>query len=76
MQRIFKLLPDDVITTIFEYYDPYKTRYDRILYDLRWNQIWYSCFRQWFVTRYTDYKSYILYRNRNNSGCYLQLHDK
>ena len=72
MQRIFTL-PEYVITTIFEYYDPYKTQYECILDDLRWNQFWYRCFSEWFVTNHTDYIYYMLHRNRNNGGSYLSI---
>ena len=72
MQRIFAL-PDDAIDSIFEFFNPYKTRYDLILYDLRWNQFWYRCFSEWFVTNHRDFKSYILHRNRNNGVGYLRV---
>jgi len=75
MKSIFKL-PDDMIDKIFEYYDPYKSQNEYILYDLRWNQYWYHCFCHWFTQQNVDYVEYVLKRNRTQNGYYLRVQDK
>lgn len=45
--RLF-LLCDELIDKVFEYYDPYKERFERVMFSLAWNKYWYnylgSCF--------------------------------
>ena len=45
--RLF-LLSDELIDKVFEYYNPYKERFERVMFTLAWNHYWYkyiqSCF--------------------------------
>jgi hypothetical protein len=63
--KFIRTLPEGVVDTIFEYHDPYKTNYDFLLYNLRWDQFWYRAFSDWFVKTKLDYASYTLQRYRN-----------
>jgi len=72
MKLVF-MLPDDLIDHIFEYYDPYKSIHEQILYELRWNQFWYHCFCNWFVKQNLDYPTYVLNQNNSKSGNYLRI---
>lgn len=45
--RLF-LLSDELIDKVFEYYNPYKERFERVMFTLSWNHYWHkyiqSCF--------------------------------
>lgn len=62
--KFIRTLPEDIVDTIFEYHDPYKTNYEFLLYNLRWDQFWYYAFSDCFAKRNLDYAHYTLDRYR------------
>ena len=66
--KFIRTLPEDIIDVIFEYHDPYKTNYNFLLYNLRWDQFWFRAFNEWYTNKNLEYAPYTLQRYRNKPG--------
>lgn len=64
--RLF-LLSDELIDKIFEYYNPYKERFERVMFSLAWNHYWYnyikSCF---YYVRNVPYHKYYFIKKKED----------
>ena len=58
-------LPDDLITHILEYHDPYKRKYKKIIFDLKWFIWWHSIVKYWRPYTRSEFYVFILRVIRN-----------
>ena len=59
MNRLF-MLSDDIISRIFDYYNPYIHAYQEVLHDINWWGFWYRYVTKIFYRRNFVFHRYIL----------------